>query len=69
MLGVAPGPGSKLLGTNGGILSAAGQEPGITTPGLGELTTRAITYFQIVYFSFLSFLVFNFVSDKFTVEE
>ena len=69
VLGVAPGPGSKLLGTNGGVLSAAGQEPGITTPGLGELTTRAITYFQIVYFSFLSFLVFNFVSDKFTVEE
>ena len=69
MLGVAPGPGSKLLGTNGGVLSAARQEPGIATPGLGELTTRAITYFQIVYFSFLSFLVFNFVSDKFTVEE
>ena len=68
MLCVAPGPGSKLLGTDGGVLSAAGQEPGLATPGLGKLTTRAVTYFQTVNFSFLSFLLFNFVSDKIMVK-
>ena len=60
MLGVAPGPGSKLLGTNGGVLSAAGQEPGITTPGLGELTTRAVTYFQTSGLQSLYTLTTNF---------